>query len=114
MTLFQEFADHEWSGAWVNQIFRNESGEISSELIVEALQATRHIWGDPPAKGMVTFINEDEVELDNPGFCFKVVGFEHVGYTKVNELHALQLKRCNWPEPEPPRQGQLWIDGLQP
>lgn len=37
---FAEYVKHRWPGAWVCSIFRNESAELSSGLIAEALSVT--------------------------------------------------------------------------
>ncbi|KKL60760.1 hypothetical protein LCGC14_2202110, partial [marine sediment metagenome] len=47
-----EYQKHAWPGAWVNPIFRNESGTLSSALIREAIAATLGAWGALPAAGL--------------------------------------------------------------
>src|SRR5262249_9134085 len=42
---------------WICTCFRNESPHLSSELIRQAVTATRWFWPDPPEDGMVTFVN---------------------------------------------------------
>jgi len=101
----REYTKHEWAGAWVNTLFRNESPHLSSELILEAISATRSIW-TPPDLGIITFVDADEVESRNPGYCYECAGFERVGYTKVNGLHAWQLTPDKMPEPELAHGGQ--------
>lgn len=87
-----EFTKHEWAGAWVNSLFRNEGAGLSSELILEAVAATRAFYGTPPALGMVTFVDAGEVRPKrDPGRCYRRAGFRHVGATKVNGLLAFQL-----------------------
>ena len=86
-----EYTKHEWSGAWVCSMFRNEGPELSSELIQQAIAATRHEWGDPPELGMITFVKADAIRSVNPGYCFKRAGFRRVGETKVRRLLAFQL-----------------------
>jgi hypothetical protein len=46
---FPEYVKHAWAGAWVNSCFRNERRDVnlSSDLILEALAATRYYW-EPP------------------------------------------------------------------
>lgn len=99
-----EFVDHEWKGAWNNCIFRNESDRLSSELILDAVAACRAIWPEVPEQGLVTFVDQTAVRSTNPGFCYKCAGFEHVGYTKVNKLHAFRMLPEQMPEPELPEQ----------
>lgn len=56
-------------------IFRNESGRLSSEIILEceAIAVTR--WG---VNRMFTYVDPGEVRSPNPGYCFKVVGWKFV------------------------------------
>jgi hypothetical protein len=70
-------------------------------LILEAVAATLHHWPDVPDLGLITFVDADEVESRNPGYCYECAGFERVGYTKVNHLHAWQLMPEEMPEPQP-------------
>lgn len=105
-----EYVRHAWAGAWVCTLFRNESPHLSSDLIVEAVAATRHAWGDPPELGMVTFVDETKVRRKrDPGRCFLRAGFEVVGRTVDRNLVALQLVPERMPAPAParPRFGEL-------
>ena len=89
-----EFTKHEWAGAWVCSIFRNERPDLylSSELILEAVAATRAKYGDPPPLGMITFVDASKVKRKrDPGRCFLKAGFRLVGETKVHRRLALQL-----------------------
>src|SRR5688500_7857237 len=54
---FAEYVKHRWAGAWICSCFRNESRMLSSALIIEAIAATRHEWGEPPELGMITFVD---------------------------------------------------------
>jgi len=110
---FAEYTKHDWAGAWVNTLFRNEGMGLSSDLIREAVAATRWFhrteesWNEPmPEDGMITFIDESEVQSDNPGYCYLCAGFERVGRTKGG-LVAVQLLPSQMPEPRPPRNAQL-------
>ena len=38
---FAEYVRHAWAGAWMCSFFRNESPHLSSELVREAVAATR-------------------------------------------------------------------------
>ena len=51
---FAEYTHHAWAGAWMCTAFRNESGgkHLSSELIREAVAATRWYFGNPPRSGL--------------------------------------------------------------
>ena len=88
--------------------FRNEGLILSSELIADALAATRWRWPDLPDLGMITFVDPKKVRSKrNPGYCYLMAGFEHVGRTKVRELLAFQLTPDKWPEAMPPNNAQL-------
>lgn len=94
-------ARHAWQGAWENTIFRNEGAGLSSELIVQALAATVAAWGEPPSLGIVTFIDVDAVRSKkDPGFCYRVVGFEPVGWTLERGYLVLQLAPERFPDPD--------------
>src|SRR5205809_831618 len=45
---YARYVKHRWAGAWVNSLFRRESGPLASELIREAVAATRWFWAPPP------------------------------------------------------------------
>lgn len=95
---FAEYVKHEWAGAWVNSIFRNEGPHLSSELIREAIACTRSTW-DPPDLGIVTFVDAAKVRRKrDPGRCYRRAGFDHVGYTKGGLL-AFQLLPDAMPDP---------------
>jgi hypothetical protein len=99
-----EFVQHAWAGAWVNSLFRKENGERASDLILEAVAATRSVW-TPPALGLVTFVDPDEVPgvcvrgTRVFGYCYLRAGFEHVGFTKKG-LWVWQLVPDRMPEPQ--------------
>lgn len=88
--------------AWLCSAFRNEGAGLSSDLIVQAVAATRALYGEPPALGMVTFVDVDKVRAkSDPGYCFLKAGFMHVGWTKGG-LKALQLVPERMPPPDMP------------
>lgn len=98
---FAQYTKHEWAGAWICSAFRNESTHLSSELILDAVSATRaHFWRDSvPSQGFVTFVDAGKTRHKrDPGRCFRRAGFRHVGYTK-DGLYALQLTADRMPEP---------------
>ena len=99
---FAEFVRHRWAGAWVNSLFRNEGAGLSSELITEAIAATRWYW-DPPDLGLITFVDAKKVRHKrDPGRCYKRAGFRFVGFTKGG-LHAFQLLPADMPTACPPK-----------
>lgn len=80
---FAEYVKHRWGGAWVNSLFRRESGPLASVLIRDAVAATRAYYGEPPALGMVTFVDADKTRRKrDPGRCYLRAGFVRDGETK--------------------------------
>lgn len=97
-----KFVRHAWPGAWVNSLFRRESGPwLASEMITAAVACTVARW-PPPALGMVTFVDPTKVRRKrDPGRCYLRAGFVRVGETKGG-LIALQLRPEDMPPPVPP------------
>jgi hypothetical protein len=99
---FAEYVRHAWPGAWVNSLFRNEGAGLSSDLIREAVAATRSFWPEAPALGMVTFVDADKTRRKrDPGRCYRKAGFKHVGFT-AGGLWAFQMLPEAMPEPRDP------------
>lgn len=76
-----EWTKHMWAGAWMCSMFRNEGKVLSSELIIEAVAATRWYFGHAPALGMVTFVDGEKTKKgrgkkEQPGNTFRAAGFE--------------------------------------
>jgi hypothetical protein len=92
---YAEYVHHAWPGAWVCSAFRNEGAFLSSDLILDAVAATRYWFDPPPASGMLTFIDPDQVRRKrDPGRCFRKAGFvPATPNTTRGGLVALQL----WP-----------------
>lgn len=103
-----EFTDHAWPGAWVNQMFRNESDRLSSTLITEAVAHTRAVW-QPPQLGMITFIDASKVRHKrDPGRCYRKAGWTHIGFTKGG-LWVYQVLPADMPDARPVvREGTLF------
>lgn len=98
---FAQYVKHAWAGAWVCSAFRNEGAGLASELIRDAIAATRAYMGEPPELGMITFVDRKKVKGKRDfGYCYRMAGFEPCGFTKGGLL-ALQLKPENMPEPRP-------------
>ena len=103
---YEQYAKHAWPEAWVNSTFRNEGAGLSSELIREAVAATCWRWGNPPAAGMVTFVDPAKVRRKrDPGRCYIRAGFRRVGFTKGG-LIVLQLLPEVMPGAEAPINAQ--------
>lgn len=106
-----EYVRHAWAGAWINSTFRNEGAGLSSELILEAVAATRAAWGEAPALGLVTFVDADRVRHKrDPGRCYRRAGFVVVGRTRETGLLALQLARERMPAPRPALGSQVALE----
>jgi hypothetical protein len=104
---YAAYVKHAWPGAWVCSVFRNEGPILSSELIRQAVAATRWYWPDVPALGMITFVDPSKVRHKrDPGRCYRRAGFRHVGYT-AGGLVALQLLPEAMPMAEAPIGAQL-------
>jgi len=106
-TPFAQYVKHAWAGAWMCSIFRNEGAGLASELILSAVAASRAVAGEPPAFGMVTFIDRRKVRPVIVrgdaifGWTYRKAGFREVGETKGGLL-ALQLLPDDMPPPQPP------------
>lgn len=95
------YGQHKSAGAWNCSIFRNEGPHLSSELVREAVAATRSFWGDPPPSGMVTFVDAARVKPKrDPGRCFLRAGFHRIGETPTG-LVVLRLDPADFPAAEP-------------
>jgi hypothetical protein len=91
---FAEYVRHAWAGAWINSLFRNEGAGLSSQLIRAAAAATAEHWDAPPL-GLITFVDASKVRTKkNPGYCYLMAGFRHVGETKGGLL-AFQLSQAD-------------------
>lgn len=103
---------HRWPGAWICGYFRNESPDLASELIRQAVAATRWKWPEVPALGMVTWIEPREVTpvmvrgCPTWGRTWTLAGFEFDGWTKKGKL-AFVLRPERMPPPEPPIGAEL-------
>lgn len=101
-----EWVKHEWAGAWVCSIFRNEGAGVASDLIRQAVAATRAHYGRTPELGMVTFVDRGKVRptmvRGRPvyGWSFMKAGFRHVGETKELGLLAYLLAPADMPPAE--------------
>jgi hypothetical protein len=87
-----EYVAHEWAGAWECSLFRNEGPACASELILQAVAATRARYGEPPALGMITGLDPRKVEavvrhgLPTFGYSWRAAGFRYVGRFKDGKL----------------------------
>ena len=97
---YAQWVKHQWGGAWVNSLFRRESGPLASEMIRAAVAATLSIWPEPPTLGIVSFIDANKVKpKQTPGYCYLMAGWHHVGFTKAGLWVYQQLpEEMPWPE----------------
>ena len=93
-----KYTQHAWAGAWICSLFRNEGAALSSEMIRQAVAATRAHFGEPPQLGIVTFVQPAAIRSTNPGYCFLKAGWRRVGKTKGG-LPVLQQPPHEMPPP---------------
>jgi len=102
---YTEYVKHAWAGAWLCSAFRNEGAGIASELIKDAIAATRSYFGEPPDLGMITFINRKKVKpiyvhgKPQWGWTWEKCGFVPVGETKSGLL-VMQVLPDKMPPPD--------------
>ena len=68
-------------------VFRNESEMLSSDLVLEAEKIAWLRW---PGERLYTYVAPEEIESDNPGYCFKMAGWRWCGETKINNHVILE------------------------
>jgi len=114
---FAEYTKHAWAGAWVNSLFRKEGPGIASEMIREAIAATRWFWPNIPVLGMVTFIDRKMVKpikrrgRDVWGYSYLKAGFFEDGET-AGGLLAFRILPADMPEADMPLLAQPRLEGL--
>ena len=88
------YVQHQWAGAWTCTLFRREPEcpHRASDLIVDAVAATRAFYGDPPSQGFITFVDRGKTRSKrDPGYCYLKAGWHSAGRTKGG-LYALHLE----------------------
>ena len=60
-------------------VFRNEGPLLSSDLILEAMAIAWLRW---PGERLYTYVDPEEIESTNPGYCFIKAGWRRCGMTK--------------------------------
>lgn len=103
---FAEYVKHAWPGAWVCSAFRNERPDLhrSSDLIREAVAATRWRWPAIPDLGMITFVDTSKTRRKrDPGRCYRRAGFKPATPRETaGGLVALQLLPGDMPSCDVP------------
>lgn len=64
-------------------VFRNEGPHLSSELIRQADAIADFCW---PGERHYTKINPEKIRSNNPGFCFRMAGWNKCKYRTQNGL----------------------------
>lgn len=105
VSVWQQYVKHAWPGAWECAMFRNEGAAVSSDLIRQAVAATRAHYGPPPSLGMITFVDPGATSRRRsrqglPGQCFYEAGFALAGSTPSG-LDVLRLTVDRVPPPQP-------------
>jgi hypothetical protein len=101
---FAEYVRHAWAGAWVCSAFRNEGAGRASDMIRDAVAATRARYEVIPALGMITFLDRAQVRpvkvrgVVTWGRTWTLAGFRHVGET-AGGLMAWQFLPADMPAP---------------
>jgi len=91
--LWQEKRDDGQAG-YNCSIFRNESARLSSEIILEAERKVVAEWGEN--RGF-TYIDPESISNKrNPGYCFKVAGWQFIKQT-ASGLHLLEKSELGKP-----------------
>lgn len=106
---FAQYVKHAWAGAWVNSCFRRQGGrQIASEMIRDAVAATRWFWPDVPALGMVSFVDERKVRAkEEPGRCYLEAGFTRLSERTKGGLLVFQMLREDMPNAQAPLGSEL-------
>jgi hypothetical protein len=111
---FAQYVRHAWAGAWVCSAFRREDGAPrASELIREAIAATRCFWEPPSITcpycarviSMVSFVDPEHVRTKPKwawGRCYQKAGWQLCSGQTKGGLYALHLDVALVPEPVTP------------
>jgi hypothetical protein len=67
--------------AWECAMFRNDGPELSSDLIREACNLSRALWGQYPRDGLITYVKPSAVKTTIPGYCYRRAGWRRVGFS---------------------------------
>lgn len=110
---FAQYVNRVYPDAWLCCLFRNESDHLASDLILDAIAATRWKYGQPPPSGMVTMIDQRKVKpiyrrgCPVYGWTYRKCGFQEAGFTKEDRLLILRLAPEDMPAAAPPLNAQL-------
>lgn len=85
--VWRKFIDKSGQDGVNCAVFRNEGPCLSSELILEAEQLARRRW---PGERLYTYVDASQVQSANPGYCFKMAGWQFCGKSQKRRLHILE------------------------
>ena len=74
---------------WTCTIFRNESRQLSSLLILAAERALLDCGVTVGPDGFITYVWDAKVKSSNPGYCFKAAGWQVRGRSADNRKTLL-------------------------
>jgi len=77
--IWRKFKDRSGQTGINCAVFHNESELLSSELIREAAWIAWQRW---PGQRLYTYVNVSKIKSANPGYCFKMAGWNICGKTK--------------------------------
>lgn len=99
---------HAWPDAWECSYFRNEGPVRSSDLIREAVAATRAAFGAP--HDFITFVDASKVRSALPGYCYIRAGWKRLRERTKGGHVVLRLAAHRLPPPTPAIgfQAALW------
>ena len=77
---------------WTCTIFRNEGPIRSSELVLDAEKAILEANYSCGPDGFLTYVWDRKVKSENPGYCFKVAGWQTAGRSADGRKTLLQKR----------------------
>ncbi len=75
---------------WTCSIFRNEGAGLSSRLILDAEEFLVSLGVSCGPDGFLTYVWRAKVASPNPGYCFKMAGYNKVGESADHRKDLLQ------------------------
>jgi hypothetical protein len=81
--VWRKFIDHSGQKGVNCAVFRNEGPILSSILIREAVEIALRRW---TGERFYTYVNPRKIRSTNPGYCFKLAGWQICGETKSRLL----------------------------
>lgn len=97
---------------WTCTIFRNESPQRSSDMILAAESVLASLGRGCGPDGLITYVFDAKVRSTNPGFCFKKAGWKVTGRSADDRKTLLQ-KAVDWPAVSVAQQKFAFIEPLR-